>query len=81
MKMERAWLFLLTLANLSKWTLSSGCWHLNNENRYITPEYYGNGIDHLLDYNQYGNCIYRNNLDWSYDFIHTYAIVYQHDKH
>ena len=33
--------------------------------KYTTPEYYSEDLDSILDYAQYGNCVYRNNLVWA----------------
>ena len=35
--------------------------------RYKTPEYHGDDVDGVLNYSQYGNCLYRIDVSWSDD--------------
>ena len=49
--------------------------------KYTTPEYYGDDIDNILNYGQYGNCIYRNNLVWADDSGWTDIIKYNEKDH
>lgn len=36
-------------------------------NKYITPKLEDQSIDDLMDYGQYGNCLYKPKLEWSDD--------------
>ena len=36
-------------------------------NKYTTPVLDDTDIDEILDYGQYGKCVYKPNLDWSDD--------------
>ena len=35
--------------------------------RYTVPEYHGDDVNEILDYGQFGKCLYKNNLSWSDD--------------
>ena len=39
-------------------------WRPKVVSRYRIPEYYGEDIDSILDYSQYGKCLYRTKLSW-----------------
>ena len=54
---------------------------LNVVNKYITPEYHGNDIDDILDYAQYGDCIYKNELEWTDNSTRTDIIKYDEAVH
>ena len=49
--------------------------------QYKIPEYYDDDIDDLLDYGQYGNCVYKNNLAWSDNSSRNDTISYNKAKH
>ena len=49
--------------------------------KYASPEYYGDDLDSILDYAQYGNCIYRNDLVWTYNSIYRDVIRYDDKEH
>ena len=40
-------------------------WRPKVISRYTDPDYEGEDIDYILDYKQYGQCVYRNKLEWS----------------
>ena len=42
-------------------------WRPKVVSRYTTPEFHGDDIDGILDYSQYGNCLYRTDISWSDD--------------
>ena len=49
--------------------------------KYITPEYHSDNIDSILDYAQYGNCIYSSKLEWKDDSARTDIIEYDDTIH
>ena len=49
--------------------------------RYTTLDYYGDDIDNHLDYGQYDNCVYKNNLAWSEHSSRNDIISYNKAKH
>ena len=51
-------------------------WRPKVVSKYTTPEYYGADIDNILDYAQFGNCVYRSNLTWENNSERTDIIIY-----
>ena len=49
--------------------------------KYTSPEYYSNNIDNILDYAQFGNCVYRNNLAWADNSGRSDIIKYNDKEH
>ena len=47
--------------------------------RYTIPDYEGEDIDDILDYKQYGRCVYRSKLQWSDNSSRTYIILFNED--
>ena len=47
--------------------------------RYTIPDYEGEDIDDILDYKQYGRCVYGNKLQWSDNSSRTYIILFNED--
>jgi len=39
-------------------------WRPKVPSKYTVPEYVDDDIDNILDYSQYGNCVYRPKLNW-----------------
>ena len=48
---------------------------------YRIPEYYGEDIDSILDYGQYGNCLYRTNLSWDEGVNRDNIIIFDDKLH
>ena len=42
-------------------------WRPKVVSRYTVPEYHGDDVNGILDYGQFGKCLYKNNLSWSDD--------------
>ena len=42
-------------------------WRPKVVSRYTTPEYHGDNVNGILDYGQFGKCLYKNSLSWSGD--------------
>ena len=38
-------------------------WRPKVVSKYTTPEYYSDDLDSILDYAQYGNCVYTSKLE------------------
>ena len=56
-------------------------WRPKVISRYTVPDYEGENIDDILDYKQYGRCVYRNKLEWSDDSNRTDIILFIDDIH
>ena len=40
-----------------------------------TPKYHGDDVDGILDYGQFGKCVYKNNLSWT-DYLGCEDIIF-----
>ena len=49
--------------------------------QYTTPEDYGDEVDGILDYSQYGKCVYRNKMTWNNDIKRDDIILYNCTLH
>ena len=49
--------------------------------RYTIPDYEGEDIDDILDYQQYGQCVYCNKLTWLDHFKRTDVIIFNEEDH
>ena len=56
-------------------------WRPKVVSKYTTPEYYSDDLDSILDYAQYGNCVYKNNLVWADNSDRTDIIKYNDKEH
>ena len=50
-------------------------WRPRVVSRYTTLEYHGDNVNRVLDYSQYGNCLYRTAVSW-YDISGRNDIIY-----
>ena len=39
-------------------------WRPKMISKYTTPDYYDDGMDDILDYGQYGRCLYKPEFTW-----------------
>ena len=51
-------------------------WRLKVISKYTTPNLDNKDIDDILDYGQYGKCVYKTDFDWSDDFKSVDIITY-----
>ena len=56
-------------------------WRPKIVSRYTISEYKGEDLDDILDYQQYGCCVYRNRLVWSDDSGRTDIILFNAKEH
>ena len=56
-------------------------WRPRVVSRYTTLEYHGDNVNRVLDYSQYGNCLYRTDLSWSDDSVRNDSIHFDGDDH
>ena len=56
-------------------------WRPKVVSRYTVPDYEGEDIDDILDYKQYGRCLYRNKLFWNNNYIRTDVITFDPREH
>ena len=56
-------------------------WRPKLISKYITPEYHSDNIDSILDYAQYGNCVYKSKLEWKDNSSRTDIIEYDEASH
>ena len=49
--------------------------------QYTVPDYRSEDIDDILDYKQYGHCVYRNKLEWSDTSRRTNIIIFNEEVH
>ena len=54
-------------------------WRPKVVSRYTIPDYEGEDIDDILDYKQYGRCVYRSKLQWSDNSSRTDIILFNED--
>ena len=51
-------------------------WRPKVVSRYTVPDYGGEDINDILDYKQYGRCVYRSKLQWTDDYSRTDIILF-----
>ena len=56
-------------------------WRPKVISRYTIPEYLGEDIDSILDYSQYGKCVYKTKLAWENNNHRTDTISYNESLH
>ena len=56
-------------------------WRPKMISQYTTPEDYGDEVDGILDYSQYGKCVYRNKMTWNNDIKRNDIILYNCTLH
>jgi hypothetical protein len=56
-------------------------WRPKVISKYITPEYHSDDVDSILDYAQYGNCVYKSKLEWKDDSSRNGIIEYDETIH
>ena len=56
-------------------------WRPKVVSRYRIPEYYGEDIDSILDYGQYGKCLYRTKLSWDEGATRDDKIIFDDELH
>ena len=56
-------------------------WRPKVVSKYTIPDYEGEDVNDILDYKQYGRCVYRNKLTWSNTSIRTDVILFDEVKH
>ena len=55
-------------------------WRPKVISRYTIPDYEGKDINDILDYKQYGRCVYRNKLEWLDTSSRTDVIIFNFKK-
>ena len=56
-------------------------WQPKVVSRHTVPDYEGEDIDNILNYKQYGRCVYRNRLAWSDNSKRTDVIILNEKDH
>ena len=56
-------------------------WRPKVVSRYTTPEFYGDDVDGILDYSQYGKCVYKTELHWCDDSERKDIIIFDCAAH
>ena len=56
-------------------------WHPKVTSRYRTPELDDDGVSDILDYAQYGKCVYKPQLDWSPGHLRDDLILFDSATH
>ena len=56
-------------------------WRPKVVSRYTVPDYEGEDIDDILDYKQYGRCVYNNTLKWSDNSSRTDIVLFNEKVH
>ena len=49
--------------------------------KYTTPDYTDDNVDDILNYGQFGRCVYRSNVKWDYGVKSIDTILFEESKH
>ena len=56
-------------------------WRSKVISKYTTPDLYDHNVGDILNYTQYGKCVYKNDLDWSDNSCRKDIINYDDTTH